>query len=216
MPAVVNGKCQEHCKRRQQARRRRLVVDEKAQQHRPLSLITVTALKEFKFPQGRLKNAEHQFLDRFYFIAWPNAIVFMLTIGFWTGLLSPLKQAIASNSPSNLVKISSKNSFRHFAFWKLLFPNRDFTSPETRGQWRDATSLSIQNTIFSMMAYIRKLISKRFLPNGGRHWPMSSQWSQIGHSLHHATDVPRRPCCQMCMDSCSLWLVWKSSLVRLK
>ena len=35
MPAVVDGNAQEHCKRRQQARRRRLVVDEKVQQHRP-------------------------------------------------------------------------------------------------------------------------------------------------------------------------------------
>ena len=34
-PAVVDGKCQEHWKRRQQARLRRLVVDENAQQHRP-------------------------------------------------------------------------------------------------------------------------------------------------------------------------------------
>ena len=35
MPAVVDGKGQEHCKRCQRARLRRLVVDENAQQHRP-------------------------------------------------------------------------------------------------------------------------------------------------------------------------------------
>ena len=34
-PAVVDEKAQEHCKRRQRARLRRLVVDENAQQHRP-------------------------------------------------------------------------------------------------------------------------------------------------------------------------------------
>ena len=40
MPAVVDGKGREHCKRRQQARLRRHVVDEKAQQHRPYCLFT--------------------------------------------------------------------------------------------------------------------------------------------------------------------------------
>ena len=38
-PAVVDGKAQEHCKRRQRARLRRLVVDENAQQHRPYNFL---------------------------------------------------------------------------------------------------------------------------------------------------------------------------------
>ena len=37
--------------------------------HFKLGLIV---MEKFIFPQGSLKNAEHQFLDRFYFITFPN------------------------------------------------------------------------------------------------------------------------------------------------
>ena len=55
MPAVIDGKAQEHCKRRQQARLRRLVVDENAQQHRPYYLITaVLSIVQFLKTEGAI------------------------------------------------------------------------------------------------------------------------------------------------------------------
>ena len=42
-------------------------------------------IEKFKFPQGSLKNAEHHFSDRFYFITFTNANRFLVTIADFNG-----------------------------------------------------------------------------------------------------------------------------------
>ena len=37
-------------------------------------------IKKFKFSQDSLKNAKHQFSDRFYFITFTNVKLFLVTI----------------------------------------------------------------------------------------------------------------------------------------
>ena len=43
-------------------------------------------IKKFKFSQGNLKNAKHQFWDRFYFITFTNVNSSLVTISHFKGL----------------------------------------------------------------------------------------------------------------------------------
>ena len=80
-------------------------------------------IEKFKFPQGSLKNAEHHFSDRFYFITFTNVNRFLVTIAD----LNRLKKKAVSHAKTHQdlavqfrKTYSGISHFQNFSdpFWK--------------------------------------------------------------------------------------------------
>ena len=50
-------------------------------------MLGLLVIEKFNSSQGSLKNAEHQFLDRFYFITFTNVNWFLVTIAYFNRLI---------------------------------------------------------------------------------------------------------------------------------
>ena len=106
-------------------------------------------IKKFKFSQGSLKNADHQFPDRFYFIPFTNVNWFLVTISHFNGLRKSFQMLCWKFKSIEIWLRNREKQFRIFSVWALLTGVAGVprvSRPQPNSRIACMCSLSPQNT----------------------------------------------------------------------